>query len=95
MKVAFLGTGLMGGLMAQRLIYKGFELRVWNRTVSKTKFSLRNLLKDASLALHAFSESGVNTIALEAVQKLLTQSVKSNLGDLDYAALYNVVFPER
>ena len=95
MKVAFLGTGLKGGLMAQRLIYKGFELRVWNRTVSKTKFSLRNLLKDASLALHAFSESGVNTITLEAVQKLLTQSVKSNLGDLDYAALYNVVFPER
>lgn len=37
MKVAFLGTGLMGGLMAQRLISKNFSLVVWNRTVEKTE----------------------------------------------------------
>lgn len=36
MKVTFLGTGLMGGLMAQRLLDKKFSLVVWNRTVSKT-----------------------------------------------------------
>ena len=65
------------------------------RDYSTTNFSLKNLLKDASLALHEFSESGVNIITLEAIQKLLTRSVNSNLGDLDYAALYNVVFPER
>lgn len=37
MKVAFLGTGLMGGLMAQRLINKNFSLVVWNRTIEKTE----------------------------------------------------------
>lgn len=36
MKIAFLGTGLMGNLMAERLIKNNFELTVWNRTKSKT-----------------------------------------------------------
>ncbi len=35
MKVAFLGTGLMGGLMVQRLLGKGLEITVYNRTASK------------------------------------------------------------
>lgn len=37
MKIAFLGTGLMGGLMAKRLIQKGFDVTVYNRTPSKTE----------------------------------------------------------
>ncbi|MFH1196164.1 MAG: NAD(P)-dependent oxidoreductase [bacterium] len=36
MKIAFLGTGLMGGLMCERLLGKSFDLIVWNRTISKT-----------------------------------------------------------
>lgn len=35
--IAFLGTGLMGQPMAQRLIAAGFRLHVWNRTASKTE----------------------------------------------------------
>jgi 3-hydroxyisobutyrate dehydrogenase-like beta-hydroxyacid dehydrogenase len=37
MKIAFLGTGLMGGLMAQRLLDKSYNVIVWNRTKSKTE----------------------------------------------------------
>ncbi|MCL4549033.1 MAG: NAD(P)-dependent oxidoreductase [Bacteroidetes bacterium] len=37
MKVAFLGTGLMGGLMVQRLLEKGFDVTAYNRTVSKAE----------------------------------------------------------
>lgn len=37
MIIAFLGTGLMGGLMAKRLIEKNYSLIVWNRTKSKTE----------------------------------------------------------
>lgn len=33
-KIAFLGMGLMGSRMATRLIQAGFEVAVWNRTVS-------------------------------------------------------------
>ncbi|MFD8650342.1 NAD(P)-binding domain-containing protein, partial [Streptomyces mirabilis] len=34
--IAFLGTGRMGGPMAANLAHGGFELRVWNRTTSRT-----------------------------------------------------------
>ena len=37
MKIAFLGTGLMGFPMAKRLADAGFELNVYNRTKSKTE----------------------------------------------------------
>ena len=37
MKIAFLGTGLMGGLMVERLLDKSYDVIVWNRTKSKTK----------------------------------------------------------
>lgn len=33
-KIAFLGMGLMGSRMAARLIQAGFEVAVWNRTLS-------------------------------------------------------------
>lgn len=37
MKIAFLGLGIMGSRMAERLIRAGFELTVWNRTPGKTE----------------------------------------------------------
>ncbi|MGE3871336.1 MAG: NAD(P)-dependent oxidoreductase [Parvibaculaceae bacterium] len=37
MRIAMLGTGLMGMPMALRLLGKGFELTVWNRTHAKTE----------------------------------------------------------
>lgn len=36
MKIGFIGTGLLGLPMAQRLLEKGVELVVWNRTTEKT-----------------------------------------------------------
>ena len=35
-KVGFIGLGIMGSGMANNLLAKGFELTVWNRTISKT-----------------------------------------------------------
>jgi 3-hydroxyacyl-CoA dehydrogenase len=34
-RVAFLGTGMMGAPMAERLVAAGLEVAVWNRTPSK------------------------------------------------------------
>jgi len=34
-RIAFLGTGLMGRLMATRLLQAGYPLRAWNRTPAK------------------------------------------------------------
>ena len=38
MKIAFLGTGLMGGPMAKNLAVAGFKVSAWNRTASKAAF---------------------------------------------------------
>ena len=38
MKIAFLGTGLMGGPMAKNLAVAGFHVSAWNRTPSKAAF---------------------------------------------------------
>ena len=38
MKIAFLGTGLMGGPMAKNLAVAGFKVSAWNRTTSKAAF---------------------------------------------------------
>src|SRR2546423_15579050 len=35
--IAFIGTGLMGAPMAQRLLGAGFSLTVWNRTRGKAE----------------------------------------------------------
>lgn len=35
--IAFLGTGLMGGPMARRLLHAGFSVSVWNRDASKAQ----------------------------------------------------------
>jgi 3-hydroxyisobutyrate dehydrogenase len=36
-RVAFIGTGLMGAPMVQRLLAAGLKVRVWNRTPEKTR----------------------------------------------------------
>ena len=55
MKIAFLGTGLMGGPMAKNLAVAGFKVSAWNRTPSKAAF-----LKDFKVE--------VKTLPSEAVQ---------------------------
>src|SRR6478609_8375625 len=36
-RIAFLGTGIMGTPMARNLLKAGFEVRVWNRTREKAR----------------------------------------------------------
>ena len=38
MKIAFLGTGLMGGPMAKNLAVAGYQVSAWNRTSSNANF---------------------------------------------------------
>lgn len=37
MQVAFLGTGLLGGAMAERFVRAGVRVRAWNRTAAKVE----------------------------------------------------------
>jgi 3-hydroxyisobutyrate dehydrogenase-like beta-hydroxyacid dehydrogenase len=76
LKISFLGVGLMGAPMVQRLIDHGFELTLWNRTVSKAAAysehacianSPEDAIKDADIVI-TMLESG------PIIDKLLYQS---------------------
>jgi 3-hydroxyisobutyrate dehydrogenase len=76
MKIAFLGTGLMGGRMAKRLLDNDYKLIVWNRTGSKT-----DLLRDSGATVavtpsEAIKESDLVITMLTdftALQKVLLE----------------------
>lgn len=61
MKIAFLGLGIMGSRMSERLLGAGFDLTVWNRTPGKAEAlkkqgareaaSPKDAVKDADLAI--------------------------------------------
>ena len=42
-KIAFLGLGVMGFPMATHLKQAGYEVKVYNRTISKSKLGSNNL----------------------------------------------------
>ena len=76
MKISFLGVGLMGAPMIQRLLDHGFSLKIWNRTASKaTPFSDRAYI--AKSANDAVADADVVITMLEngnVVDQVLYQS---------------------
>ena len=76
-QIAFIGTGLMGGHMAQNLVTAGHDILAWNRTASKADF-LRALggtvvetcdtaIKDADIIISMLSDG-------PTVLKIITDS---------------------
>ena len=59
MKIAFLGTGLMGGPMVKNLASAGYEITAWNRTSSKAKFLLQFGVDVKGLAADAVKNADV------------------------------------
>ncbi|MDC4206211.1 MAG: NAD(P)-dependent oxidoreductase [Candidatus Manganitrophus sp.] len=57
MKIAFLGLGIMGSRMAERLIRAGFELTVWNRTPGKAEGLKKMGAKEATSPKEAAAEA--------------------------------------
>ena len=59
MKIAFLGTGLMGGPMVKNLALAGYETTAWNRTSSKAEFLLQFGVDVKGLAADAVKNADV------------------------------------
>ncbi|BCJ91455.1 dehydrogenase [Terrihabitans soli] len=57
LKIALLGTGLMGAPMARRLLGAGFPLTVWNRSIEKAEALKADGAKVAVSAAEAVSEA--------------------------------------
>src|SRR2546425_907788 len=74
-KIAVLGTGKMGGAIAQRLKVRGFDISVWDRTKSKAEALQVGPVVDSP----ADAAGAADVEDLEAVRPVLQQ-----LGDVQY-----------
>ncbi len=60
MKIAFLGTGLMGAHMARNLLKAGHAVTVWNRTAAKAApWSMPNVATATAIASSKLFEAAV------------------------------------
>lgn len=67
--------------------------RMQDREYTQPNFPTRHLLKDVRLGLAAARACGLATTALEGVERVVAQACTTELADLDYSALYEVVDP--
>lgn len=78
--IAFLGIGLMGAPMAQRLHAAGYPLRVWNRTMAKTKPLQDNGIIAADTPQRAVNGADIIITMLEngaIVKQVLSEAVQA------------------
>ena len=84
MKIAFLGTGLMGEPMAQRLLSAGYKLNVFNRTTLKTEKLCKNGAVLAFKPIDAINDSEIVITMLSdysAICEVLCSSKKISFKD--------------
>ncbi len=68
--------------------------RMLDHDYANPRFSTGNLLKDVRLSLNAAREANVATPSLDGIREVFEQAVARDLGDLDYAAVFEAVAPQ-
>ncbi|KAA0990245.1 NAD(P)-dependent oxidoreductase [Dyadobacter aurulentus] len=82
-KIAFLGLGNLGAPIAERLINSGFEVTVWNRTISKAEPLAQLGAKVAENAIDAIEPGGIVFSVLaddSAVEATFSDALLEKLG---------------
>jgi 2-hydroxy-3-oxopropionate reductase len=83
MKVAFLGTGLMGAPMVRNLVAAGQELHIWNRTKAKAE-ALANIARVHDTATAAMKN--VDVVVMMLADGPVTREVMIDRGVMAAAA---------
>ncbi|KPJ96548.1 MAG: hydroxyacid dehydrogenase, partial [Gammaproteobacteria bacterium SG8_11] len=83
-RIALLGTGLIGGPMAKRLVQSGYPLTVYNRTISKTD-SLKNAGATVAQSPKGAIESAECSILVLADGAAINETLFSNDSEIDFA----------
>jgi 3-hydroxyisobutyrate dehydrogenase len=83
-RIALLGTGLIGGPMAKRLMQSGYPLTVYNRTISKTD-SLKNGGATVAQTPKAAIESAECTILVLSDAGAINDTLFSTDSKIDFA----------
>ncbi len=67
--------------------------RMLDHNFDQPNFPLKHLLKDVRLIKDTAAENGIDTSVMAAIEKILVKGMKRGQGDLDYAALYELISP--
>lgn len=63
------------------------------RDFANPNFPTRHLHKDMRLVLHEAESLNLNTAGMEAICKILTETIENGAGDDDYSSLFSTVVP--
>jgi 3-hydroxyisobutyrate dehydrogenase len=64
-----------------------------HRDFGTANFSTRHLLKDIRLFVDDAKAAGLNTDALEGIERITSQAIESGMGLMDYSSIYEVISP--
>ena len=64
------------------------------RDFGAANFSTRHLLKDIRLFIDDAKDAGLNTDALEGVERITSMAVENGMETMDYSSIYEVICPE-
>jgi 3-hydroxyisobutyrate dehydrogenase len=64
------------------------------RDFGAANFSTRHLLKDIRLFIDDAKAAGLNTDALEGIERITDKSVENGLGVMDYSSIYETICPD-
>jgi 3-hydroxyisobutyrate dehydrogenase len=65
-----------------------------DRDFGAANFSTRHLLKDIRLFIDDAKAAGLNTDALEGIERITSQTVENGLDLMDYSSIYQVICPD-
>ena len=66
-----------------------------DRDFGKANFSTRHLLKDIRLFIEDAKAAGLNTDALEGIERITSQTVENGMDLMDYSSIYQQICPEK
>jgi 3-hydroxyisobutyrate dehydrogenase len=65
-----------------------------DRDFGKANFSTRHLLKDIRLFIEDARAAGLNTDALEGIERITAQAVDNGMDLMDYSSIYQQICPD-
>lgn len=65
------------------------------RDFGTANFSTRHLLKDIRLFINDASAAGLNTDALEGIERITNTAVETGMDQMDYSSIFQVICPEK
>lgn len=66
-----------------------------DRDFGTANFSTRHLLKDINLFIDDAKKAGLNTDALEGIERITNKTVENGMALMDYSSIYQVIHPDK